>query len=77
MEIIFTKLQKYLLDNLDIKHIDKDINIIDDGYIDSIAIAELAAFIEDEWCISIAPEEMIVENFQTIADMIKFIEYKK
>ena len=44
--------------------------------LDSITIVELAVEIESECNIKIGFDEIIVENFETVARIIKFIETK-
>lgn len=45
--------------------------------LDSISIVELVVEIENEFSIKIPFNEIIVENFETIENMMKYIESKK
>lgn len=45
--------------------------------LDSITIVELAVEIEEEYGIKVGFDEIIVENFETVARIVKFIEIKK
>jgi len=42
-----------------------DTDIVGEGLIDSIAIFRLIAFVEEAFAITIGPEEVLLENFQT------------
>lgn len=46
--------------------IDDDDDLLDSG-IDSVGMATFVLFIEGEWDLVIPPEDVILENFQTIA----------
>ncbi len=45
--------------------------------LDSISIVELVVEIENEFSIKIPFNEIVVENFETIENMMKYIESKK
>ena len=45
--------------------------------LDSISIVELVVEIENEFSIKVPFNEIIVENFETIENMMKYIESKK
>jgi acyl carrier protein len=45
--------------------------------LDSITIVELTVEIEGEYNIKIGFEEIIVENFETVARIIKFVKSKQ
>ena len=51
-----------------------DDNILSDGMVDSVGMMRLVAFIEDEFNLSVPPEDFIVENFQTISILSDYIE---
>lgn len=54
-----------------------DLNVIEQGILDSMDIFRLIQFIESEANIVLEPEEMVQSNFQTINDMIQFILKKQ
>ena len=43
-----------------------DTDIIGEGLVDSLAIFKLIAFVEETFGITIAPDEVLLENFQTL-----------
>ena len=43
-----------------------DTDIIGEGLVDSLGIFKLIAFVEEEFKITIQPDEVLLENFQTL-----------
>lgn len=60
--------------------IDEDIvsykgdNLLDDGIIDSFTIVEIISEIEDRFNITISPERITAEHFETVEAIIQFVE---
>lgn len=48
-----------------------------DGFIDSFTMASLIGFVEETAGISVAPSEVTLENFDTIADIVRYVDEKK
>ena len=46
------------------------------GVIDSMGVMELVGFVESEFGIKLAPDELVVENFDSIRKLAEFIERK-
>jgi len=53
-----------------------DTSLLDQAIIDSTGVLEVIAFLEDEYAISIADEEVIPENLETIARIAAFVTRK-
>lgn len=68
--------EEFLYDKPDIK-ITNDLNIIEQGILDSMDIFRLIEFIEQEVDVSFEPEDMVQTNFQSIDDIISFIKKKQ
>ena len=68
--------EEFLYDKPEIK-ITNDLNIIEQGILDSMDIFRLIQFIEQEADVSFEPEEMVQTNFQSINDIISFVKQKK
>ena len=47
------------------------------GYIDSMAVAVLVAFIEDEWELEFDEDEIEPESFASIASLAQLVEVKR
>jgi acyl carrier protein len=54
-----------------------DLNIIEQGILDSMDIFRLIQFIEETVKIGFEPEEMIQTNFQSVNDIVNFVQTKK
>jgi len=54
-----------------------DESLISAGLLDSLTLLQLIAFVEDEYSLSIADEEMVAENFETIRSIKMLIERKR
>lgn len=67
--------EEFLYDKPEIK-ITNELNIIEQGILDSMDIFRLIEFIEQEVDVSFEPEDMVQTNFQSINDMINFIKIK-
>ena len=53
-----------------------DSPLLDSGIIDSMGILELLMFIEEEFGIAVSDEDLLPENFETIAHLVAFIQTK-
>ena len=47
------------------------------GLIDSLAVVRLIAFIEEDLGIHVPPEDVIIENFQTLQAMSDYLETRQ
>jgi len=54
-----------------------DVSFLEKGIIDSTGIIELVAFTEDKFGITVEEEELLPENFDSLAKLTYFIEKKK
>jgi acyl carrier protein len=74
------QIKQYILQNFlfssDESAIGDQDSLVRGGILDSTGIYELIMFIEDEFKLTIAPEEMIPDNFDTLALMDSFISRK-
>ena len=53
-----------------------DDNLLESGIIDSLGILDLVSFFEQEFGIVVADDELIPENFQSVARLTRFVEQK-
>ena len=56
--------------------IEDDSQLLNSGIIDSLGVLDLVSFIENEFKITISEEDLLAENFESIASMTTFIERK-
>jgi acyl carrier protein len=54
-----------------------DSSFLDLGVIDSTGVLEVVAFLEQEFGIAVEDMEIVPENFDSIANLTRFIEGKK
>jgi acyl carrier protein len=47
------------------------------GILDSIAVLKVVTFLESEFGITIEPHEAVVENLNTLSDMVQLVTSKK
>ncbi len=75
------KIRRYLLENFlfstDESALDDGDSLIRGGILDSTGIHELVLFIEEEFGIAIAPEEMTPANFDSIDAVDAFVSGKR
>ena len=61
----------------DPSRIDQNTELFREGIVDSMGVLTLMRFLEQTFQIQIEPQEMLVENFATIAAMQDFVLGKK
>jgi acyl carrier protein len=54
-----------------------DDSLLETGMIDSLGVLDLVSFIETEFQITVADEDLTPENFQTIEKMMAFVDRKR
>ena len=73
------KIRNYIVDNFlfgDDQALDNDTSFLDNGIIDSTGILELVLFLDKEFNIEIADEELLPENLDSINRIVGFISQK-
>jgi len=48
--------------------------LLESGIIDSLGVLDMVSFIESQFGIHVVDDELVPENFQTIGQIVKFIE---
>ena len=51
-------------------------SFLEKGIIDSTGILEIVSFVEDEFEIEVADEELIPENFDSVDRLVEYVERK-
>lgn len=69
-----TKIKKIITEVSGREITDEKINLLADGYLDSFAIVNLIAAIEDKFGITVAAEDILPQNFATIEDIAAMIK---
>lgn len=52
-------------------------SLLDEGIIDSVGVMELVAFLEQDFGLAVADEELIPENLDSVDNLVAFITRKK
>ncbi len=58
------------------KELELDVNYFDEGYIDSLAVIELIAFLENEFNIQLSQDDFIDRRFSTINGLVQIVKEK-
>ena len=51
-------------------------SFLEAGIIDSTGVLELVQFIEDTWGVAVKDEEMVPENLDSLASLVRFVDKK-
>ena len=51
--------------------------LVTTGILDSIAVLKVMTFLEEQFDISIKPREAVVDNLNTIPDIVRLVTFKK
>jgi acyl carrier protein len=79
--IIQDRLRSFIVEDLQSEvpreKLTDDFALIDQQVIDSMGIYEIVSFIEDEYHIEVLDEELLPDNFETIAAIARLVEAKQ
>jgi len=56
---------------------DDELSLLDNGIVDSVGVMELVAWLEQNHGLKVADQELVPENFDSVARLVKFVERKK
>ena len=77
---LVARLTEYIVDEVASRRpeapVTPDFPIIEGGLVDSLGLFKLIAFVEEQYSVSILPEEILFENFATINEIKRLIEAK-
>ena len=76
-ETLVEFISKELVTDHEMENLDENEPLLESGIIDSLAIMKLLAFIEEEFKLKVLDHELMPENFDTIASILKLIEKKQ
>lgn len=57
--------------------LEPETNLLLTGLVDSLGIMRLVLHLEEELGVTIPPEDIVIENFLTVADMTRYLENQK
>lgn len=71
------ELRKFLQKYFRVDDIDPDANILDMGYVNSLFSIQLISFMEKEMHITVDIEDMDIDNFSTLNNIMNFVIKKQ
>ena len=72
-------IRDYVIDNFlfgDADGLQDDTSFLDEGIVDSTGIIELVAFVEKSFSIVVEDDDIVPENFDSIANIAKYLNQK-
>jgi acyl carrier protein len=69
-------LENYLLTG-ELETLGDEVSLSGAGIIDSSGMLEMVLFLEEKWGIKVADEEMLPENFDSVAGIAAYLERKR
>lgn len=78
MADVMPTIRQFITDEFvrDSSTIDEDTNLLEQEIIDSLGIFTLIAFMEDRFGVRVEPEEVNLENFETLGAISSLVERK-
>ena len=76
---IENQIKQFILKNLyftEDSTLDDNASFLETGVVDSTGVMELVAFVQTEFGVTVEPEEIVVENFDSIRKVARFIRKK-
>lgn len=70
-------IESHMLDFIENENLDDSINIFESGLVNSLFVMKLLKYIQEEFIIEIDSEDMEISNFNSINNIMNFIEEKK
>ena len=77
---IEAQVRKYILENFmytdDESRLPRELSLIDNGIVDSTGALELVSFIEEAFNLHVQDDELVPDNFDSLAKLTAFIQKK-
>jgi acyl carrier protein len=76
---IENKIKEFILKNLyftENNTLDDDASFLETGVVDSTGVMELVSFVEAEFGVKVEPQEIVVENFDSVRKVADFVRRK-
>ena len=75
-----TELRKFIVENFmfgqENQDFSDDASMLENGLIDSTGVLELVAFVEEKYGISVADEELVPANFDSVDNLAEYVRKK-
>jgi len=79
LDTIEQKIHVFLLEKFPLartSHVSRDTSLLESGILDSLGILDVVAFLESEFAITIADEELVPDNFRSLGTLSAFVRQK-
>ncbi len=81
MDEIYQKLKQYIIDEFLSEYgentLDPNRPLVEDGIVDSLGIILITSFIEEQFGIVLQPEEIVLDNFETLRTISELVNQKR
>ncbi len=57
--------------------LENDTPLLESGILDSLSVLKLTLFLEEQFGVEVAPDELIPENFDTVVAICKYIRTRR
>src|SRR6516165_3035374 len=77
---IENQIKQFVLKNLyfaEDNNLDDDASFLETGVVDSTGVMELVAFVQAEFGVTVEPQEIVVENFDSVSKVARFVRSRQ
>lgn len=74
------RIKQFIVENFyvsDSAALTSDSSLITGGYVDSTGMLEVIGFLEEQFSIRVAEEELVPDNFETIGRIVAYLDRKR
>lgn len=75
--VLLEYIHKELLDDDLDEELYGDTDLLGSGILDSLGMVQLISFVEKEFEVKVAPEDMVIENFMNVDSVCAYVKSKK
>ncbi len=76
-----TLIQNFILENLlftdDASQLPVNASFLEEGIVDSTGVLELVMFVEETFDVTVEDEEIVPENFDSVAQLTRYVRLKR
>ncbi len=71
------KVSEYIMMNTNLNSIDYNLDIFEEGLVSSLFAIELMTFLEKNFEVKVTMDDLDMENFKCVNNIVKFVENKR
>jgi acyl carrier protein len=76
-DVIRTYLRENMLFGDESVELSDDVSLFEEGVVDSTGVLELVMFIEQRFDVAVETDELVPDNFESIAGLARFVDEKR